>query len=204
MRELAKHVAQLIGTLGIILAGPVSGQVDDFCTCEFIDPEYTATGIRAACAAYMGPGKTSCTIDFSGISANRTLVQEITGMDETQYNEVLFEVLFTYSEAFAENTFTEIRQPEFIQIAVPVLARGIYLRDQSQIGLDVAADLDEAIRSLVLDYADKITSVFTGIDEPFFLTINNFLFRIYGGYINVYGTQLGDDFVMSLVVAPPP
>lgn len=203
MHAFVRHKVVLLGTFFMVATGPFfpANGASDRCKCRFTTPEYTAVGTKAACVALMDPGGKSCVIEFSGTGANRELVEQLTGISREQYARIQSDVSFAYAKAFVSNDFSEIRSPKFITMAVPVLARGAYLREQisdSKYG-DIKA-IDSALENFSKENAEQISQIFLSESEILNTEYGKFQFSVGNGYVNIMTDNKSE---IVVVVAPP-
>src|SRR5262249_3722624 len=134
MIDTGKHA--LISRAGLALAaacsfvspalGPALAQ--EPCPCNFKERPWHAVGTKALCTAWMMPGRTSCTIEFGGISTDMKLVAEVLGLDQAKYRAEVYDVITRYLQYLRDEKTKELVDPGFLSRALLIGMRGAYLR----------------------------------------------------------------------------
>lgn len=157
------------------------------CVCQFKESPWEAIGTRAACAALMRPGNTSCVIEFGGLGADPGLVKEIIGADPEEYREKVFENLRIYLEALRKKDIETLTDPRFIREAVPIFVRGSMLRTRKDLDdvINQIRQMDLVIVSFFEKFSDKVSEVFKREADPYTAKFQEATFSISERSVNV-------------------
>ncbi len=156
------------------------------CTCDFADSKWEAYGTKAACATYMHKGRTSCNIEFAGISANPNLVKSVLGFDPTKYRNETYKFAASYIALLENGKRSDLSDPKFLAQGLAMIMRGAYLRgpadDKAVSDLKI---LDNEVTQFLEKYTVTVSDVFLGRKPPFKVVVGKATFDVQRGNIIV-------------------
>ena len=173
------------------------------CQCEFSEKPWEAYGTNAACVTYSKKNRTSCEVEFAGLSYDKNLLENVLGFDSIKYRDLVFKVAGKYIEALRTDNKELLTDSEFIKTALPIFMRGAYLRKPTNQQIDKKweqnlKNLDNAIISFFNNKANDIGSVFEGKKQLFETKYEGAYFIVGQGYVKVYF----EDAVLNAIFIP--
>jgi hypothetical protein len=174
----------IITAVSTLLPAQPAGAQERKCECKFADPNWEAFGTKAGCSAYVRKARTSCEIEFGGISAEDQLVEDVLGINPQLYRKELYSLLSDYLVYLRDNKREQLARPEFLQRSLLIFMRGAYLRGSPDIReREQIKVLDATVRAILEKLAPQIAEVFLGRIGGFSTEINDAKVSIGRGFI---------------------
>lgn len=173
-----------LSVLGLCLvATPALAQAKR-CTCDFADTKWEAYGTKAVCATFMHKGRTSCEVEFGGFGADPNLLSSL-GIDPQAYRTERVQALARYFLDVESKDRKDLSDPKFLQIILPILMRGAYLRQMTDVPLEKIKDLDFAIVSFIDKNSSDVSNTFLALKSQFSTEWQGAKFEVGRGYMTV-------------------
>jgi hypothetical protein len=192
IHALVGHAALWLALiLAVAVAVPTAAVAEEKkCECNFADSKWEAFGSKALCTAYTRKSRTSCEIEFGGLSADKNMITDLLGLDQATYQREVYEVLATYIEYLAGNKLDQLANAKFLSRAMPIFMRGAYLRkplDQrlpdGTLRTDYIRSLDRSIKDFFDKYSERVARVFLGKSDEFSTEVGGVKFHVGRGYL---------------------